>query len=162
MIMAAGNTVTLVGNVTRDPELRFLNSGAALCNFGVAVNRRWQQDGEWQEEAHFFDVTAWRDLAENIAETVKKGDRVIIDGRLQFRQWEAEDGGNRSKVEVVADDVGPSLRWATAAITKSERRDNESSSRSGGRGGGDSGRRGSGARRGQAPEPAYDPNEEPF
>jgi len=167
--MASGNTVTLVGNLTRDPELKFLNSGTALCNFGIAVNRRWQQDGEWQEEAHFFDVTAWRDLAENIAETIQKGDRVIIEGRLQFRQWEAEDGGNRSKVEVVADDVGPSLRWATATIEKNERKDSDESSNHGGSsrrgsGGGDS-RRGSsgGGRRGQSSSQRdYDPNEEPF
>jgi single-strand DNA-binding protein len=164
--MAAGNTVTLIGNVTRDPELRFMNSGAALVNFGLAVNRRWQQDGEWQEEANFFDVTAWRDLAENVAETIEKGDRVIVDGRLQWRQWDDKDTGEkRSKIEVVADDVGPSLRWATAQITKNERRDDESSSRgSGRRGSGDGGSRrgGGGGRRGQAPEPDYDPNEEPF
>jgi single-strand DNA-binding protein len=159
--MAAGNTVTLIGNVTRDPELKFLNSGAALCNFGLAVNRRWQQDGEWQEEAHFFNVTAWRDLAENLAETVEKGDRVIVDGRLQWREWEAEDGAKRTAVEVVADDVGPSLRWATASIVKNERKDgNESSSRgSGRRGSGGGSRRGSGGRQ---EAPAYNPDEEPF
>jgi len=168
---ASGNSVVLVGNVTRDPELRFTNGGAALASFGLAVNRRWQQDGEWQEEAHFFDVTAWRDLAENVAESIQKGDRVIVEGRLQFRTWEdKETGENRSKVDVVADDIGPSLRWATTDITKNERRDegHEQSSRrgsGGGRRGGDGGgsRRGSdgGSRRGQS-QPDYDPNEEPF
>lgn len=168
--MASGNTVVLSGNVTRDPELRFLNNGTAVVSFGLASNRRWQDNnGEWQEEAHFFDVTAWRDLAENVAETIQKGDRVIVGGRLQFRQWDdKETGEGRSKVDVVADDIGPSLRWATATITKNERKDDkrESSSQGGGRRGSSnsgSGRRGSGGgHRGQSATLGYNPNEEPF
>lgn len=161
---ASGNSVVLVGNATRDPELIFTNGGTALAKFGMAVNRRWQQDGKQQEEAHFFDVTAWRDLAENVAESIQKGDRVIVEGRLQFRTWEdKETGENRSKVDVVADDIGPSLRWATAQITKNERRDDgyEQSSRRGGSGGGRRGSGGGGSRRGQS-QPDYLPDEEPF
>lgn len=115
------NTVTLIGNVTRDPELRFMPTGAALASFGVAVNRRWKKGDDWEEEVHYFDVTAWRDLAEHIADSVVKGTRVVVVGRLQQRRWETDSGESRSKVEVVADEVAPSLRWATAVVTRIER-----------------------------------------
>ena len=146
----AGNTVELVGNLTRAPELRFTPSGAAVANFGLAVNRRWrnQQSNEWEEQTSFFDVVCWRDLAENVAESLDRGTRVLVVGRLEQRSWENQDGEKRSKVEVVADEVGPSLRWATASISKNERR--------GGDGGFDPGP--------QTPPPAkeYDSDEEPF
>jgi single-strand DNA-binding protein len=118
------NTITIVGNVTRDPELRFTTSGQAAASFGLAVNRRWQnrQTQEWEEAVSFFDVTCWRDLAENVAETVTKGARLIVTGRLEQRSWETDDGERRSRTEVVADEVGPSLRWATAEVTKNERK----------------------------------------
>jgi single-strand DNA-binding protein len=120
----AGNTVELVGNLTRDPELRFTPSGAPVANFGLAVNRRWrnQQSNEWEEQTSFFDVVAWRDLAENVAESLQRGTRVIVVGRLEQRSWETQEGEKRSKVEVIADEIGPSLRWATAQVVKSERR----------------------------------------
>ena len=123
--MANGNTVELIGNITRDPELRFTPSGAAVANFGLAVNRRWrnQQTNEWEEQVSFFDVVCWRELAENVAESLTKGSRVIVTGRLDQRSWETDNGEKRSKVEVVADEVGPSLRWATAQVTRNERRD---------------------------------------
>lgn len=123
--MAAGNNVTVVGNATRDPELRFTNSGQAVAAFGLAVNRRWQnrQTQEWEEQVSFFDVTCWAQLAENVAESIPKGARVIVTGRLDQRSWETDDGEKRSKIEIVADEVGPSLRWATAVITKNERRE---------------------------------------
>lgn len=117
------NTVTLIGNVTRDPELRFMPTGAALASFGVAVNRRWKKGDDWEEEVHFFDVTAWRDLAEHIAESVVKGTRVVVVGRLQQRRWETDSGESRSKVEVVAVEVAPSLRWATAVVSRVGRDD---------------------------------------
>jgi single-strand DNA-binding protein len=163
---------TLVGNVTRDPELKFTNAGAAVVGFGLAVNRRWQDGtGEWQEEVSFFDVVAWRELAENIGDSIAKGDRVVVVGRLQQRTWENDDGDKRSKVEVVADDVGPSLRWAVAEVTKKERADDAPARSSGrGRGGSRSESRrsgdsdgGSGNRREsrrRAAEPDY--AEEPF
>jgi single-strand DNA-binding protein len=156
--MAPGNTVTLVGNATRDPELRFTNTGQAIASFGLAVNRRWQnrQTNEWEEAVSFFDITCWAQLAENVAESVQKGARVVVTGRLDQRSWETDNGEKRSKVEVVADEVAPSLRWATASVTKNERRDGGDS---GGGGGGGSGR----------PIPnepsdggAYNPDEEPF
>ena len=120
----AGNAVTLVGNITRDPELRFTNTGQATASFGLAVNRRWQnrQTQEWEEATSFFDVVCWREMAENAAECLARGSRVIVTGRLEQRSWETPDGDKRSKVEVVADEIGPSIRWATAQVTKNERR----------------------------------------
>jgi single-strand DNA-binding protein len=122
--MSNGNTVTLVGNVTRDPELRFTPSGQATVTFGLAVNRRWQnrQTQEWEEATSFFDVVCWREMAENVSESVTRGARVIVSGRLEQRSWETPEGEKRSRVEVVADEVGPSLRWATAQVVKNERR----------------------------------------
>ena len=122
--MANGNVVTLVGNITRDPELRFTNTGQATSSFGLAVNRRWQnrQTQEWEEATSFFDIVCWREMAENAAESLSRGSRVIVTGRLEQRSWETPDGDKRSKVEVVADEIGPSIRWATAQVTKNERR----------------------------------------
>ena len=115
--MGFNNTVTVVGNVTRDPELRFTPSGAAVANFGLAWNRKGQND---EEVVSFFDVTCWSGLAENVAESITKGSRVVVYGRLDQRSWENQDGERRSKVEIVADDVAPSLRWATVEITRNE------------------------------------------
>jgi len=148
--MANGNTITVVGNVTRDPELRYLTSGTALAQLGLAVNRRYQQNGEWQEDTSFFDVVCWRELADNVSESISKGDRIIVTGRLEQRSWETQDGEKRSKVEIVADEVGPSLRWATAKVEKI-RRDGPA----GGGGGG-------GGYEPPRNEPTYDDAEEPF
>ncbi len=97
--MANGNAVTLVGNITRDPELRFTNTGQATASFGLAVNRRWQnrQTQEWEEATSFFDVVCWREMAENAAESLTKGSRVIVTGRLDQRSWETPDGDKRSQ-----------------------------------------------------------------
>jgi single-strand DNA-binding protein len=152
--MANGNNVTVVGNATRDPELRFTNTGQAVATFGLAVNRRWQnrQTQEWEESVSFFDITCWAQLAENVAESVQKGSRVLVTGRLDQRSWETQDGEKRSKIEVIADEVGPSLRWATAQVTKNERRGGDFD---GGGGGG-----GSAAPGPSEPPAGYD--EEPF
>ena len=131
--MGFDNTVTVVGNVTRDPELRFAQSGMAIAQFGVAWNRR-RQDQE--DEVSFFDVTCFRQLAENVAESVRKGARVVIYGTLQQRSWETDQGDRRSKVEILADDVAPSLKWATAQVTKNERSGGSDYRSDGGRGGG--------------------------
>jgi single-strand DNA-binding protein len=136
--MATDNSVTLVGNITRDPELRFTNTGQPTASFGLAVNRRWQnrQTQEWEEATSFFDVVCWREMAENVSETLTRGARVMVAGRLEQRSWETQEGERRSKVEVVADEIGPSLRWATAQITKNERRGpGDGPSRGGGGGG---------------------------
>jgi single-strand DNA-binding protein len=117
----ADNTVTLVGNITRDPELRFTNAGQAVATFGLAVNRRFQRNGEWEEQTSFFNVTCWAQMAENVAQSCPKGARVLVTGRLEQRTYES-NGEKRSVVEVIADEVGPSLRWATADIQKNDRR----------------------------------------
>lgn len=116
------NTVTVVGNVTREPELRFTNAGQAIASFGVAVNRRYQKNGQWVENTSFFDVTAWGTLGENIASSIPKGARVVVSGRIDQRSWETDQGEKRSKVEIVAECVGPDLRWATCEIVRNERK----------------------------------------
>lgn len=118
------NTITLVGNMTRDPEIRYTRDGQANATFALAVNRRWQnrQNQAWEEQTSFFDVVCWRDLAENVALSFTKGVRVIVTGRLEQRSWETDGGERRSKVELVADDVGASLRFATAEVQRTERR----------------------------------------
>jgi single-strand DNA-binding protein len=122
--MSNGNHVSIVGNLTRDPELRFTPSGQATATFGVAVNRRWQnrQTNEWEEATSFFDVVCWAQLAENAAQSLTKGTRVLVSGRLDQRSWETPDKERRSKIEITADEVAPSLRYATVAISKNERR----------------------------------------
>jgi single-strand DNA-binding protein len=119
----ADNTVTVIGNITRDPELRFTNAGQAIATVGIAVNRRFQRNGQWEENTSFFNVTCWGQLGENVATSVGKGSRVIVTGRLEQRSWETQDGEKRSVVEIVADEVAPSLRWATCEITKNERKE---------------------------------------
>lgn len=153
--MANGNNVVLVGNVTRDPELRFTSTGQATASFGLAVNRRWQnrQTQEWEEATSFFDVVCWRELAENVSESVTKGARIIVTGRLEQRSWETPDGDRRSKIEVIADELGPSLRWATAQVMKNERR---------GPGEGRPAAAPAVARGGSGSEPAIAEDEEPF
>ena len=118
--MANENQVTIVGNLTRDPELRYTPNGAALVKFGVAVNRRFRDDaGQWKDgETSYFDVTAWRTLAENIAESLTQGSRVVVLGRLRTNTWETAEGEKRSKIEIEADEVGPSLRWATVKVER--------------------------------------------
>jgi single-strand DNA-binding protein len=147
----SGNSITIVGNITRDPELRFTPSGQANARLGVAVNRRWQDrnSGEWQEATSFFDVICWRELAENVSESLKRGTRVIVTGRLEQRTWEQE-GNKRSVVEIIADEVAPSLRWATAKVEKTERRS-----------GGDQGGGGGGSGFGRSAPAAGQPAEQP-
>ena len=117
------NTTTITGNLTREPEIRYTREGQATAQLGVAVNRRWQDrtTHEWQEATSFFDVVCWRDLAENVALSLTKGSRVLISGRLEQRSWETDGGERRSKVEIVADDVAASLRFATTDVHRVHR-----------------------------------------
>ncbi len=126
----ADNTITVVGNVTRDPELKFLNSGQAALRLAVAVSRRWQnrQTQEWEEKTSFFDVSAYGPMAENAASTLAKGARVVVTGRMEQRSWETESGEKRNAFEIVADEIAPSLRWATAVVTRTPRAEGGSSS----------------------------------
>src|SRR6202035_3838263 len=112
------SNLTIVGNLTKDPELRFTPTSQATASFGIAVNRRWQnrQTNQWEEATSFFEVVAWGSLAENLADSVHRGDRVVIEGRLDQHSWENNQGDKRSKIEITANEVAPSLRWATVEI----------------------------------------------
>ncbi len=157
------NTITIVGNVTRDPELRYTPSGQANVRIGMAVNRRWQnrQTNEWEEQVSFFNVVGWGTLAENAGESLSKGARVIVTGRLEQRSYETNDGEKRQVVEVVADEIAPSLRWATAQIVRNERRTPDGGGFSGGGGGGAGAPSGGGRPVSNEPPAGYD-DEEPF
>jgi len=149
----ADNTVTLVGNLTRDPELRFTTGGRGVAQFGLAVNRRFQQNGEWQDQTSYFNIVAWGTLGENAAATLTKGMRVIVSGRLEQREFQTREGDKRTAIEVNADEIGPSLRWATASVERTPR----------GEGGGQgSGQRGGNFGGNQGGGNAGFPDEEPF
>lgn len=168
--MAMDNTVTLAGNVTRDPELRYTATSTAVATFGLAVNRRWQnrQTNEWEEQVSFFDIVCWRQLGENVADSLTKGMRVVVAGRLDQRSWETDDGQKRSKVEVTADEVAASLKWATVEVERNEKSEGYNSGGDGG--GGSRPARSAPAARGRResvpsaqPAPSgFDPEEEPF
>ncbi|GAA3670439.1 single-strand binding protein [Yimella lutea] len=123
--MAAGDTViTIIGNLTQDPELRFTPSGAAVANFTVASTPRQfdRQTNEWKDgETLFMRCSVWRDAAENVAESLNRGSRVIVSGRLKSRSFETKEGEKRTVVEMDVDEVGPSLRYATAKVNKTQR-----------------------------------------
>lgn len=145
--MAGDTVITIIGNLTGDPELRFTPSGAAVANFTVASTPRQfdRQSNEWKDgETLFMRCSVWREAAENVAESLTRGSRVVVQGRLVSRSWEdKESGQKRSVMEMQVDEVGPSLRYATAKVTKTQR---------GGSGGGGSwggGQQGGGAQGGQ-------------
>ena len=122
--MAGDTVITVVGNLTADPELRFTPSGAAVANFTVASTPRTfdRQSGEWKDgEALFLRCNIWRQAAENVAETLTRGARVIVQGRLKQRSFETREGEKRTVIELEVDEVGPSLRYATASVTKASR-----------------------------------------
>src|SRR5690606_27075809 len=113
------NSVTLIGNLVEDPELRFTPSGVPMARIRLAVNERYRdRSGEWVENTNFFSGTLWRDQAENAAQSLTKGARVIVFGRLSQRSWENEQGERRSTIEIAIDEIGPSLRWATASVSR--------------------------------------------
>jgi single-strand DNA-binding protein len=116
------SSVTLVGNLTRDPIVRVTAAGLAVAEMSVAVNRRWRtNDGDSREHTSFFSVIAWRSLAEHCAASLHKGDLVMVAGRPEQRSWQTDSGERRTTVEIVADDIGPSLRWATAEVERTAR-----------------------------------------
>jgi len=137
--VAGDTTITVVGNLTADPELRFTPSGAAVANFTVASTPRIfdRQSSEWKDgEALFLRCNIWREAAENVAESLTRGSRVIVTGRLKQRSFETREGEKRTVFEVEVDEIGPSLKYATAKVNKA--------SRSGGGGGGFGGGSGGG------------------
>ncbi|MBM3707277.1 MAG: single-stranded DNA-binding protein [Actinobacteria bacterium] len=126
--MAIGvNYVTVVGNLTRDPELRFTPNGTPVASFGIAVNKRTQNKstGEWESEADFFNLVAWFKLAENCAESLAKGDRVLVTGRLSQENWDDSQGQKRTTYRIVANVVAPSLEFAVCRIERNPRIDSQ-------------------------------------
>jgi single-strand DNA-binding protein len=121
--VATDNHTTIVGNLVDDPELRVTNTGTAVANLRVAVTQRIQHNGQWRDgETSFFRVNAWRDQAEHLADSVGKGDRVMVTGRLRQRSWETPEGEKRSVTEIEADEVGASLKFATAKVERASSR----------------------------------------
>ena len=123
--MAADNQTSIAGNLVDTPELRFTNTGIPVTNLRVAVTQRVQQDGQWRDgDTSFFKVNVWRGQAEHLAESLSKGDRVMVTGRLRQRSWETPEGDKRSVTEIEADEVGASLKWATAKVERTQQRGN--------------------------------------
>lgn len=122
--MAGETTITIVGNLTADPELRFTPSGAAVANFTVASTPRTfdRQANEWKDgETLFMRCSIWREAAENVAESLQRGTRVVVTGRLKSRSYETKEGEKRTVIELDVDEIGPSLRYANAKVTKTQR-----------------------------------------
>ena len=154
--MAGDTVMTVIGNLTADPELRFTASGAAVANFTVASTPRTfdRASGEWKDgEALFLRCNIWRQPAENVAESLVRGSRVIVSGRLKQRSFETKEGEKRTVIELEVDEIGPSLRYATAKVNRAQRSDS-SGGGGGGYGGGGAGSGGSG---GRPTPPADDP-----
>jgi single-strand DNA-binding protein len=160
--MAGDTTLTLIGNLTADPELRFTPSGAAVANFTVASTPRAfdRQSNEWKDgETLFLRCSVWRDAAENVAESLQRGSRVIVTGRLKSRSYDTKEGEKRTVMELEVDELGPSLRYATAKVNKTTRGGGGGGG-GGGYGGGGSGSGGggySGGGGGGSSAPADDP-----
>ena len=119
----ADNTITIVGNLTRDPEIRYTPGGQTKATLGIAVSRSWnnKQTGEKQEQTSFFNVIVWGEMADHCSESLRKGTRTIVSGRLEQRSYESDQGEKRSVTEIVADEVAPSLRWARVEVHRTER-----------------------------------------
>ncbi|MSO59608.1 MAG: single-stranded DNA-binding protein [Ilumatobacteraceae bacterium] len=156
----ADNNITLVGNLTRDPELRFTPTGRGVASFGIAVGRRYQVNGEWKEDTSYFNITAWGQLGENASATLSKGMRCVVSGRLEQREYTNREGEKRTAIEVVADEIGPSLKWATAQV---ERNPRDASGQSGGASSrGQGGQGGQGGQAGGGDDNPFGGEEEPF
>ena len=168
--MAGETTITLVGNLTADPELRFTPSGAAVANFTVASTPRTfdRQTNEWRDgDAMFLSCAVWRQAAENVAESLQKGMRVIVQGRLKSRSYETREGEKRTVFEIDVDEIGPALKYATAKVARNaggggggSRQPSNSGSNSGGGFGDDpwaSGNAGANAGGGNRPQQSSDP-----
>ena len=139
--MAGDTVITVIGNITGDPELRFTPSGAAVANFTVASTPRAfdRQSNEWKDgETLFMRCSVWRDAAENVAESLQRGTRVIVSGRLKSRSYETKEGEKRTVIELEVDEIGPSLRYASAKVTKTQRGSGQGSGGGFGGGGGSS------------------------
>ena len=158
--MAGETVITIIGNLTNDPELRFTPSGAAVANFTVASTPRTfdKQSNEWKDgETLFMRCSVWRDAAENVAESLQRGSRVLVSGRLRSRSYETKEGEKRTVVEMEVDEVGPSLRYATAKVNKTSRGGGGGGGFGGGGGGGFGGGQSGGGGFGGSQQAAEDP-----
>lgn len=152
--MAGDTIITVIGNLTADPELRFTPSGAAVANFTVASTPRAfdKQSNEWKDqEALFLRCSVWREAAENVAESLTKGTRVIVQGRLKARSYETKEGERRTSIELEVDEIGPSLKYATAKVTRKQGGNSQNAPQGGfqGQGGGNTRPNNSGPSQGQ-------------
>jgi single-strand DNA-binding protein len=137
--MAGDTVITIIGNLTADPELRFTPSGAAVANFTVASTPRQfdKSSNEWKDgETLFMRCSVWRDVAENVAESLQRGTRVVVSGRLKSRSYETKEGEKRTVIEMDVEEVGPSLRYATAKVNRTQRGSGGGGFNGGGQGGG--------------------------
>jgi single-strand DNA-binding protein len=164
--MAGDTVITVIGNLTSDPELRWTPSGAAVANFTIASTPRTldRETQEWKDgDALFLRCSVWRQAAENVAESLTRGSRVMAQGRLRQRSFDTKEGEKRTVIELEVDEIGPSLRYATASVSKAARSGGGPGSGSGGGTGADDGRPGTG--RGASPDPwavpVGGPSEEP-
>nr|Q8KSB6.1 RecName: Full=Single-stranded DNA-binding protein; Short=SSB [Paenarthrobacter aurescens]AAM74937.1 single-stranded DNA-binding protein [Paenarthrobacter aurescens] len=133
--MAGETTITVIGNLTSDPELRFTPSGSAVANFTIASTPRTfdRQSNEWKDgETLFLRASVWREAAENVAESLTKGTRVIVSGRLKSRSYETKEGEKRTVIELEVDEIGPSLRYANAKVNRTQRNNNQGAGNGGG------------------------------
>jgi single-strand DNA-binding protein len=119
--MAGENVIHIVGTVGKDPELNYTTGGRAVAKFSVATNRKWKQNDEWKEEATWHSIIAWSDLGENVAASLQKGNRVMVSGRLSIRSYEDREGNTKYSTEIVADNIGAELRFATCVVERIER-----------------------------------------
>src|SRR5437764_7498448 len=162
--MAGETTITVVGNLTDDPELRFTPSGAAVAKFRIASTPRTldRASGEWKDgEPLFLACSVWRQAAENVAESLQRGSRVIVSGRLRQRSYETKEGEKRTVYELEVDEIGPSLRYATAKVTRASRGEGGGGFSGGGGGGGGGGGFGSGGGAGDPWSTPAGPSDEP-
>ncbi|MCC3278652.1 single-stranded DNA-binding protein [Arthrobacter sp. zg-Y40] len=166
--MAGETTITVVGNLTNDPELRFTPSGSAVANFTIASTPRTfdRQSNEWKDgETLFLRASVWREAAENVAESLTKGTRVVCQGRLKSRSYETKEGEKRTVMELEVDEIGPSLRYASAKVTRTQRSGGGGGGfggNSGGGGGGFGGNSNSGWGGGQQQQPQSAPADDPW
>lgn len=144
----ADTSITIIGNLTKDPEIRVSENGFSMTTFSVGVNKskKNKETGEWVNEPHFIDCVLLGEIAQNFGASFVKGNRVIVTGEIQQRKYQGQDGTEKSKTELLASDVGASVRWATVAVTRTERTDGNTTPRT------------------SAPKPAAQPSfdEEPF
>ncbi|MCL4125614.1 UNVERIFIED_CONTAM: hypothetical protein GTU68_008957 [Idotea baltica] len=167
-----GSQLTITGNVTADPELRFTPGGDAVLDIRVASNRSWKDGDDWEEETTFYKATFWGKYAENIADSIEKGTSVIVTGQLEVETWENDDGEEKFNLKIRGDEFGILLKWQTAEVERVKSEGGGGSKRSGGKSGGRNGgrssKRGSGSGRGSRERKSsgrdggYNKDEEPF